>query len=323
MYKIDVLFVYFMKHLPSTFFFIDKYNPFIMNYFSGLVLKSLIVIAISAIFFACNSNSKSSIDKPTTLTMNKELYNPGPNWALNWSDEFEGNSLNEQNWNRQVVEAGRFNEEWQRYTDSEENAFVENGLLIIKANHESDTHGENQYTSARLNTAGKQSWTYGKIAARIKLPYGEGIWPAFWMLGSNINENGGDTPWPQCGEIDILELYGSKDDGVVEANIHYADKTDSHTMMGAESFKLADGRFADDFHVFELEWSEERVAWSVDGKEYASMPINTEELSEFHKDFFLLLNIAVGGTHAGRPNETTTFPQYMYVDWVRVYQKTE
>jgi beta-glucanase (GH16 family) len=94
-------------------------------------------------------------------------------------------------------------------------------------------------------------------------------------------------------------------------------------MMGAESFKLADGRFADDFHVFELEWSEERVAWSVDGKEYASMPINTEELSEFHKDFFLLLNIAVGGTHAGRPNETTTFPQYMYVDWVRVYQKTE
>jgi beta-glucanase (GH16 family) len=141
------------------------------------------------------------------------------------------------------------------------------------------------------------------------------------MLGSNIDENGGDTPWPQSGEIDILELYGSKDNGVVEANIHYADASDSHTMMRAESYELEEGIFADSFHIFELEWDENRIAWSVDGEEYASTPITADDMSEFHNDFFILLNIAVGGTYAGYPDDTTEFPQRMYVDWVRVYQK--
>jgi beta-glucanase (GH16 family) len=221
------------------------------------------------------------------------------------------------------VEAGRFNEEWQRYTNSDKNAFIENNCLVIKAIHESDEHGIDQYTSARLNTANKQSWKYGKIAARIKLPEGEGIWPAFWMLGANINENGGDTPWPQSGEIDILELYGSKDDGAIEANIHYADSSDSHGMMGAVSYKLPEGKFSDAFHVFELEWNAEKFTWLVDGEEFASTPITAEYLSEFHKEFFILLNIAVGGTWAGRPDETTNFPQHMYVDWIRVFQEVK
>lgn len=255
--------------------------------------------------------------------MKKANYNPGSNWKLVWADEFEGDSLNEQNWNRQVVEAGRFNEEWQRYTESDENAYVKDGMLVIKAVHESKKHGKNQYTSARLNTAGKQSWTYGKVVARMKLPFGKGIWPAFWMLGSNINENGGDTPWPQSGEIDILELYGSKDDAVVEANLHFADNADQHAMMGAVSYRLKEGRFADDFHIFELEWTEHHISWLVDGNEYASISIDSDELSEFHKNFFILLNIAVGGTHAGRPDNTTSFPQYLYVDWIRVYQKAK
>ncbi|WP_340102868.1 glycoside hydrolase family 16 protein [Rhodohalobacter sp. 8-1] len=99
--------------------------------------------------------------------------------------------------NRQVVYAGQFNEEWQRYTDSSENSYVEDGNLVIKAIHEGDTHGMDEYTSARLNTANKQTWKYGKIAARIKLPYGEGIWSSFWMLGANIDENGSDTPGPR------------------------------------------------------------------------------------------------------------------------------
>ncbi len=250
-------------------------------------------------------------------------YDPGESWELVWADEFSGDKVNPDNWNYQVVEAGRFNQEWQRYTNSEENAYVENDLLVIKAIHESDEHGLDQYTSARLNTANKQSWKYGKIAARIKLPYGEGIWPAFWMLGANISETGGDTPWPQSGEVDILELYGTKDDATVEANIHYADESNSHAMMGAVSYTLEEGTFADDFHIFELEWTEEKVTWFVDGNEYASYPITSDELTEFHKEFFLLFNIAVGGTWAGRPDETTVFPQYMYVDWVRVYQSEE
>ncbi len=242
-------------------------------------------------------------------------------WKLVWSDEFEKEVIDTNNWNFQVLDAGHFNDEWQRYTNSSKNAYIDAGHLVIKAIHETDVHGMDQYTSARLNTANKQSWKYGKIAARIKLPQGNGIWPAFWMLGANIDENGGDTPWPQSGEIDILELYGSKDDAIVEANIHYADTSGSHAMMGAVPYELDEGIFADSFHTFEIIWNENTIAWLVDGEEYASTAITDPELSEFHKDFFILLNLAVGGEWAGRPDSTTLFPQHMIVDWVRVYKK--
>jgi beta-glucanase (GH16 family) len=251
-----------------------------------------------------------------------DTYEPGPGWTLVWSDEFDGEALDEENWNRQVEKAGRFNGEWQRYTDSTENAYVEDGCLVIRAIHESDKHGIDQYTSARLNTANKQAWTYGKIAARIQLPHGKGVWPAFWMLGANIDENGGDTPWPWSGEIDILELYGSRDDGVVEANIHYAGRAGRYASMGAVPYKLDEGRFADNFHVFELEWTGDSLAWFVDGQRFASTPITAGRFSEFHRDFFILLNIAVGGRSARSPDSTTVFPLQMYVDWVRVYQRS-
>ena len=220
------------------------------------------------------------------------------------------------------MEAGRFNEEWQRYTDSTDNAFVEDGHLVIRAMHESDVHAIDQYTSARLHTANKRSFKYGKIVARMKLPHGPGIWPAFWMLGANIDENGGDTSWPESGEIDIIELYGSNDDATVEANLHYADAAGAHASMGASAFTLEQGIFADAFHIFELEWDADRVAWFVDGEEFASTPISSPERAEFHQEFFILLNIAVGGTWAGRPDVATDFPQHLYVDWVRVYQKS-
>ena len=265
----------------------------------------VIVVMVLILFFSCQQTGK----------------NPDSDWSLVWSDEFNSGSIDENNWNFQVVEAGRFNNEWQRYTNSNANAYVENDCLVIKAIHEGGNHGMDQYTSARLNTANRQTWRYGKISARIKLPQGNGIWPAFWMWGANIDENGGDTPWPQSGEIDILELYGSRDNGVVEANIHYADESGSHAMMGAVAFKLDEGIFADDFHIFELEWNENSISWFVDGKQFASTSITAEELSEFHEEFFILLNIAVGGAHAGRPDSNTIFPQYMYIDWIRVYQK--
>jgi|SRR6056297_107624 len=284
---------------------------------SGILIIALLLTVINS----CMTKEKEKAND-SALAQNETMYQPGDNWDLVWADEFEGDSIDASSWNFQVEEAGRFNEEWQRYTNSSDNAYIEDSNLVLKAIHESDEHGMGQYTSARLNTANKQSWTYGKIAARIKLPHGEGIWPAFWMLGANIDENGGDTPWPETGEIDILELYGFKDDGVVEANIHYADASGEHAMMGAESFELDEGKFADDFHVFELEWDSEKISWFVDGEQYATTPITTDERSEFHQDFFLLLNIAVGGTFAGRPDDTTPFPQYMYIDWVRVYQKS-
>ena len=140
----------------------------------------------------------------------KNLLEKDDYWSLVWSDDFNGEIINNNNWNYQIEKAGRFNDEWQSYTDSEKNAFIDNGKLVINAIHLSKDHGMNKYTSARLNTANKKTWRYGKIEARIKLPEGNGLWPAFWMLGSNIDENGGDTPWPETGEIDIIELYGSK-----------------------------------------------------------------------------------------------------------------
>ena len=291
-----------------------------------LVLSSIVFLIASIGFTSCmnNEKKKSMVEtkvKDSASNTKSEAYQPGKDWKLTWSDDFEGDTINSNNWNRQVVKAGRFNEEWQRYTNSDDNAYIEDGKLVIKAIHESDKRGLDQYTSARLNTVNKQSWKHGKIVARCKLPQGKGIWPAFWMLGVNIDENGGDTPWPQCGEIDIFELYGTNDDGVVEANLHYADASDSHAQMGAKLFKLEQGKFADAFHNFELEWDENKVAWFVDGEQYASINISEDEFSEFHREFFILLNIAVGGTWAGRPDATTNFPQHMYVDWIRVYQK--
>lgn len=287
-----------------------------------VLITSIIVVSCMKKENKSSSEEQNQVENSTN-TNNNGNYDPGSNYELQWSDEFKEETINPNNWNFQLVEAGHFNDEWQRYTNSKKNAYIKNDNLVIKAIHESDVHGMDQYTSARLNTANKQSWKYAKIAARIKLPYGKGIWPAFWMLGANINENGGDTPWPQSGEIDILELYGTKDDAVVEANIHYADKAGSHTMMGAVAFKLDQGKFADDFHVFELEWDAKKMIWSVDGKQYASVSITADELSEFHNEFFILLNMAVGGTYAGRPDRTSVFPQYMYIDWIRVYKKKE
>ena len=286
----------------------------------------LILSAILVSTYSCQKKEKID-DANHKIIDTSAISNDGlekvmdSNWALKWADEFENETIDSTNWTLQVVEAGKFNEEWQRYTNGNKNAYIENNCLVIEAIHESDKHGLNQYTSARLHTANKQSWKYGKVAARIKLPHGKGIWPAFWMLGANIDENGGDTPWPQCGEIDILELYGTKDDGLIESNVHYADSSGSHAMMGAASYKLDHGKFADDFHVFELEWNENQLIWFVDGEQFAEMDISSDEFTELHKEFFILFNIAVGGTHAGRPNDTTSFPQYMYVDWVRVYEK--
>jgi beta-glucanase (GH16 family) len=279
--------------------------------------KIVFVLALCVLLFSCVDKKKKS----GTVQEIRTESNTDTTWRLVWSDEFNQETLDTLNWNFQVEKAGRFNEEWQRYTNSSENAYVENNQLVIRAFHETKQHGTDQYTSARLHTANKMSWKYGKISARIKLPVGKGIWPAFWMLGNSIDENGGDTPWPQCGEVDVLELYGSKDPAVVEANIHYANEENKHEMMGAIAYQLKTANFSEDFHVFEFEWDEERFVWSVDGTDYASVAITSEDMSEFHKEFFLLLNIAVGGSHAGRPDDTTPFPQYMYVDWIRIYKK--
>jgi beta-glucanase (GH16 family) len=235
------------------------------------------------------------------------------NWELVWSDEFSGTSLDLDSWTRETGGGGWGNNELQYYTDREVNSFISDGRLIIKAQAES--YGGRNYTSARLKTQNKKFWKYGKIEARMKLPYGQGIWPAFWMLGQNISSVG----WPACGEIDIMEMIGgSGREKTVHGTVHW-DNAGQHAQSGG-SYSLPVGTFADAFHVFRIEWDQNLIRWYVDNNHYYSLNITPSGLSEIRNDFFILLNLAVGGNWPGNPNSTTVFPQTLEVDYVRVYK---
>ena len=235
------------------------------------------------------------------------------NWQLVWSDEFDSTSLDLTSWTRETGGNGWGNNELEYYTDREENSYLEDGNLIIKAIQES--YGDRSYTSARLKTQGKRLWQYGKIEARMKLPYGQGIWPAFWTLGENITSVG----WPRCGEIDIMEMIGGQGrENTVHGTAHW-DNNGQHAQYGG-SKTLSSGTYADDFHVFTIEWNENTIKWYVDNVLYTTIDITPSGLSEFHQEFFIVLNLAVGGNWPGNPDQTTTFPQYLTVDYVRVYQ---
>ena len=194
-----------------------------------------------------------------------------------------------------------------------ENARIESGALVVEARAEN--FGGRNYTSARLLTKDKHSWTYGRIEARIKVPRGQGIWPAFWMLGSNISSAG----WPQCGEIDIMENIG-REPSIVHGTVHGPGYSGEFGISG--SYTLAGAALADDFHIFAIEWEENRIRWFIDGQLYftltpASLPNGSAWV--FNQPQFLILNVAVGGNWPGNPNGSTTFPQRMTVDYVRVY----
>ena len=236
---------------------------------------------------------------------------------LIWSDEFNVNGLPDSTkWNYDVGGHGWGNNELQYYTYKElKNARVENGMLVIEALKEK--MGDNEYTSARLVTKGKGDWKYVRIEVRAKLPKGQGLWPALWMLGENISE----VSWPKCGEIDIMEMIGgSKDnqDGTVHGTVHW-DNAGSYANYGG-STELPFGIFNDEFHVFSIDWDPQKIVWLLDGVQYHVIDISPPGLDEFHKPFFFILNVAVGGTWPGNPDGSTVFPQEMKVDYVRVFQ---
>ena len=239
-------------------------------------------------------------------------------WRLVWADEFEYNGLPDPaKWRYDVGGHGWGNKELQYYTERrKENARVENGSLIIEARK--DGWEGHEYTSARLVSKGKGDWTYGRFEARAKLPSGRGTWPAIWMLPTGWEYGS----WPNSGEIDIMELLGHEPN-VVHGTLHYGDRQKRHQSKG-QSFKLEKGTFADDFHVFRLDWEPKQVRWYVDGKLYQTQSEwHTRDApfpAPFDQRFHLILNVAVGGNWPGNPDEKTQFPQAMVVDWVRVYQ---
>jgi hypothetical protein len=232
---------------------------------------------------------------------------------LVWSDEFNGTAINTANWGFDLGNGGFGNNELENYTNRPENARIENGMLVIEARKEN--LGGSAYTSARMKTQGKQSFGINTwVEARINAPEGQGIWPAFWMLGNSISTVG----WPSCGEIDIMELQG-QNPFVNFGTIHWADANGNHASFGGQfnsSTSLSAG-----FHTYAISRTATAIKWYVDGVQYAEANIanGINSTSEFQGQFFILLNVAVGGNFVGSPNASTVFPQQMQVDWVRVW----
>ncbi len=245
-------------------------------------------------------------------------------WSLVWSDEFDGPdgaAVDSSKWTAEVGGGGWGNNELEYYTSRLDNAHQFDGSLVIKAIKESYTGPDNvtrDYTSARLVTKNKFSATYGRFEARIKLPYGQGIWPAFWMLGSNIDSVG----WPTCAEVDIMENIG-REPSIIHGTIHGPGYSGGNGL--SSSYSLTNNqRFADSFHTFAVEWEPNVVRFYCDGILYktrtpADLPAGKTWV--FDHPFFIILNVAVGGYWPGNPDGTTVFPQTMLVDYVRVYQR--
>ena len=230
-------------------------------------------------------------------------------YALVWADEFDDNELNLNKWSYDLGQGdwGWGNNELQFYTNNAANVNVDTGYLHIIA--KSQQFAGANYTSAKIKTKDLYEFTYGRVEARIKIPYGQGMWPAFWMLGANIDQ----VSWPYCGEIDLLEHVNNE---LVVHGTHHYDHN-GHVMLGGSV-----SCDASEFQVYGIEWTPTTMEWSLNGNVYYTTNIGPGAVSkeEFHEPFYLILNLAVGGNWPGSPNGTTSFPALMEVDYVRVYQ---
>ncbi|QHT65808.1 glycoside hydrolase family 16 protein [Rhodocytophaga rosea] len=282
-------------------------------------MKPFILLSCIAIFLACQNKPEPAVPaKPVIVeTPPDEVFPPSAYTQLIWSDEFDGSIINLTKWQHEINDNGGGNNELQYYTAEPANSFVKDGNLVIEAIKE--TYKTRSYTSARLNTKNKADFKYGKIEVRAKLPKGQGVWPAIWMLPTD-EEFGG---WPKSGEIDIMELVGHKAN-TVHGTVHYGQAWPNNQYKGTFTV-LPAGDFSNDFHVFSIVWERNLIRWYLDETQFFS--IKPADLSPHHYPFnarfHLLLNVAVGGNWPGNPDATTVFPQRMLVDYVRVYQRKE
>jgi beta-glucanase (GH16 family) len=244
-------------------------------------------------------------------------------WKLVWNDEFDGDAVDPYKWWFEVNGQGGGNNELQYYTSRRENAFVENGTLVIQAQKEQYTgpDGTRNYTSARIRTKYMGDWKYGRFEIRAKLPEGRGLWPAIWMMPTDEAYGA----WPASGEIDIMEELGQEPNKVY-GTLHFGGLV--HASIGG-SVVLPTSDFSGGFHVFKLEWDSTAVRWAVDDSLYFTATVDdwyttaAPGPAPFDKRFYMILNVAVGGNWPGNPDATTEFPQRMAVDYVRVYQRSE
>lgn len=262
-------------------------------------LLSLCALFLLVFSVSCKKSS-SGIEVTDSATTPRALT-----YQLVWSDEFNGTSVDQNNWTFETGGGGWGNNELENYQTS--NAQVTGGNLVITAKKQ--TVGSSQYTSARLKTQGKKQFTYGRIEARIKMPQVQGLWPAFWMLGANI----GSVGWPQCGETDIMEHVNT--DNNVYGTIHWYNN--GHASYGGSTSTTPSS-----YHVYDVVWDTNGITWHVDGVQYwvANIQNNINGTGAFHNPFFIILNLAVGGNWPGNTIDNSHLPSSMYVDYVRVYQ---
>lgn len=264
------------------------------TFMKTFLLASLFIIS------SCDDDEKQTVAEITQLVM---------------ADEFDTNgALDTSKWNYEIGTGnnGWGNNELQYYTDRPENVTVQNGILIITARQE-DYNGSS-YTSARITTKDLFEQKYGRFEARMKLPYGQGMWPAFWLLGANCDQ----VVWPQCGEIDIMEYRGQE-----PTKIHGTVHGPGYSASGGitKSYSLENDRFDSGFHVFGIEWGPDYINYYVDDVLYNQItPADVTGEWVFDQPFYIIINLAVGGTFVGSPNSETTFPQNLLVDYVRVYK---
>jgi beta-glucanase (GH16 family) len=255
-----------------------------------------------------------------------------PGWKLAWSDEFngaDGSAVDPATWVHDVGGTGWGNQEQEYYTDGTQNAVVQGGNLVITATTAGasayscsfPSNGPCKYTSARLKTQGKFTQQYGRFEARIQIPEGQGIWPAFWMLGADIDSKG----WPTCGEVDIMENIG-KEPSINHGSLHMPATGTTNDAQLTGSYTLPGGaKLGDAFHTYAIEWDASAIKFFVDDNLYETQtPAKaTGRAWEFDQPFFIILNVAVGGQFPGSPDSTLTLPQTMKVDWVRVCEPSD
>lgn len=280
-----------------------------MKIINKSLFKSVFILS-TVLFLGCSEDEKQTVITKTRLVMQEEFdVNGAPNPELWNFDIGTGNN-------------GWGNNEQQFYTDRPENIIVEDGMLKITARRE--LYLGSSFTSARITSKGKYEKKYGRIEARIKMPLGRGLWPAFWMLGSNIQtteeipDDPSTVPWPQCGEIDIVEYLGNNPINVF-GTVHGPGYFGGESI--SKNYTLKTGRFDNEFHVYGIEWGENYINFYVDDALYHRVtPSDVPGEWVFNQPYYMILNMAVGGNLPGPPNDQTAFPQTMWVDYIRVYE---
>ena len=286
-----------------------------LNHCKSISLKNIFLLLSLVFSIYCCDDTTNPVDPTPMMETGFEGY------TLVWSDEFDDNVISNVNWVHEIgdgtaygLPAGWGNNEIQLYTDSAENSSIEMDGDVSALTITVTEDGTNNYNSAKLTTEGLQSFRYGKIDARIKLPTGQGMWPAFWLLGENRPE----IDWPGCGEIDVVELVGNQPN-VAHANVHFTNGNNDYSNDEGSPQVISE-TFDQDYHNFGIDWSPTEIQFSLDGEVYKTTSLS-DDMKEFQRSFYLILNVAVGGPWAGDPDASTSFPQKMYVDYIRYYSQ--